>query len=82
MVLYIKSPEWLRNKRATINPQNKKDSNCFHYAVTVALNHQKIYIHPEEISKIKPHIDQYNWQDMDYTKETGKSLNKIIRQLL
>ena len=82
MVLYIKSPEWLRNKRTTINPQNKKDSNCFQYAVTVALNHQKINNHPEKISKIKPHIDQYNWEDIDYTKETGKSLNKIIRQFL
>ena len=25
----IKSPEWLINKRATINPKNKKDNNCF-----------------------------------------------------
>ena len=26
---YIKSPEWLVNKRATINPKNKKDDKCF-----------------------------------------------------
>ena len=25
----IISPEWLKNKRATINPQNKDDNNCF-----------------------------------------------------
>ena len=37
---YIKSPKWLENKRATTNPQNKKDS-CFQYAITVALNHNK-----------------------------------------
>ena len=36
---YIESPKWLRNKRATINPHNKKDDKCFQYAVTVALNH-------------------------------------------
>ena len=26
---YIKSSEWLTNKRATINPKNDKDDNCF-----------------------------------------------------
>ena len=35
---YIESPEWLRNKRATINPHNKNDDKCFQYAVTFALN--------------------------------------------
>ena len=37
---YIDSPEWLKNKRATINPQNK-DNECFKYAIKVALNHEK-----------------------------------------
>ena len=45
---YIKSPEWLRNKGATINPKNN-DENCFQYATTVALNHQNIENHPERI---------------------------------
>ena len=26
---YIDSPKWLKNKKATINPQNKKDDRCF-----------------------------------------------------
>ena len=38
---YIDSPEWLKNKRATINPKNK-DNECFKYAITVALNPEKI----------------------------------------
>ena len=38
---YIRYPEWLINKRAIINPQNKDDNNCFQYAITVALNHKK-----------------------------------------
>ena len=37
---YIDSPKWVKNKGATINPQNKKDDRCFQYAVTVALNHE------------------------------------------
>ena len=39
---YIKSPDWLVNKRATINPKNKKDNKCFQYAITIALNYNKI----------------------------------------
>ena len=50
---YIKSPEWIRNKRAAINPKNEDDNNCFHYAITIALNHQYIGDHPERISNIK-----------------------------
>ena len=38
---YIDSPEWLKNKNATINPKNN-DDNCFQYAITVALNHEQI----------------------------------------
>ena len=37
---YIEPPEWLKNKKATINPENKNDDNCFQYAITVTLNHQ------------------------------------------
>ena len=38
----IKSPEWLVNKRATINPKNIKDNKCFQYAITLSLNSNKI----------------------------------------
>ena len=62
---YIKSPEWVLNKRATINPKNK-DNNCFQYSKSVALNHQNIGNHPERISNIKPFVDQYNWKDIDF----------------
>ena len=40
--LYIEFPVWLVNKRATINPKNKKDDKCFQYALTLALNYNKI----------------------------------------
>ena len=63
---YIKSPDWIENKKATINPQNKKDDKCFQYALTVALNHEKI----------KPFIDQYNWNEIDFPS-TGKSWKKF-----
>ena len=63
---YVDSPEWIKNKKATVNPKNKKDDKCFQYALTVALNYEKIKDHPERISKIKPFIDHYNWNEIDF----------------
>ena len=45
-------------KKATINPQNKKDNKCFQYALTVTLNYEKINNNHQRISKIEPFIDQ------------------------
>ena len=36
---HIDSSEWIKNKKATINPKNKKDDKRFQYALTFALNH-------------------------------------------
>ena len=66
---YIKSPEWLKNKKATINPQNENDDNCFQYAITVALNHQNIVRDLQGISKNKPFINQYNWKRIEIPTE-------------
>ena len=66
---YIKSPEWLKNKKATINPQNENDDNCFQYAITVALNHQNIVRDLQGISKNKPLINQYNWKRIEIPTE-------------
>ena len=63
---YIESPEWLHNKRVTINTKNTKDNNCFQYAITAALNYQNINCHPERISKIRTFINNYNWKDIEF----------------
>ena len=62
---HIDSPQWLKNKKSTINPKNN-DDKCFQYAVTLALNLNSIDNHPERISKIKPFINKYNWKDIDF----------------
>ena len=69
---YIVSPEWLKTKKATVNPKNN-DDKCFQYTLTVATDHKQIKRHPERMSKIKPLIDQYNC--FSTTKKTGKNLN-------
>ena len=73
---YIESPKWLKNKKETINPKNN-DNNCFHYALTVALNYQNIKSHPERISNLKLFINKCDRIGMilNQNKKTGKSLN-------
>ena len=50
---YIHSPDWMKNKKATISPINKKDNKCFQYGVTVVLNCDKIGKNSEIIIKIE-----------------------------
>ena len=59
---YTDSPDWIKNKKSTINPVNKKDK-CFQYPVTVALNHGEINNKKKKTQrkvKIKPFINKYN----------------------
>ena len=47
-VSYIDSPDWIKNKKATINPINEKYKKCFQYDVIVVLNYEQIKkIHKE-----------------------------------
>ena len=72
---HIDSPQWLKNKKSTVNPKNH-DYKCFQYAVTLALNLDIINSHPQRISKIKPFIEQYNWKDIDFPS-TSKDWKKF-----
>ena len=38
---YNELPEWIQNKKAVINPQNK-DEECFKWAVMEALHYEEI----------------------------------------
>ena len=54
--------------KAKINPINKKDSKCFQYTVTVALNYDESKkIHKEY--KLKPFINKYNWKSINFPIE-------------
>ena len=74
---YVDSPEWLKNKRSTINPKNN-DDKYFQYALIVALNHEQIKKDPQKITKIKPFIDQYNWKDIKKTAKDFPSHKKRL----
>ena len=38
----------------------------FSIAVTVALNHEEIKKDPQRITKIKPFINKYNWEGINF----------------
>ena len=62
---YIDSPKWLKDKKSTINPRSN-DHKCFQYAIILALNLNRINKDPQRLSKIKPFIEKYNWEDIDF----------------
>ena len=72
---YIDSPKWLKDKKSTINPKNN-DDKCFQYVVTLALNLDKIKKDPQRVSKIKPFIEKYYWEDIDFPS-TSKDWKKF-----
>ena len=41
-VSYVKSPKWLANKKATVNPKHKNDNECLRWSTISALNCNKI----------------------------------------
>ena len=66
---YIDSPDWIKNKKTAINSINKKDNNCFQYAITVALNHEEMNKDPQRITKIKPFTNKHNWVGISLPSE-------------
>ena len=58
----LNSLGWLRGKKeAIIN-----NDNSFENALDDALNHQAIKTNPERISKLKPHMNKYIWEGIDF----------------
>ena len=53
---------WLRSKKEAIT----NGDNDFKNALNDALNYQIIETHPERISKLKPYISNYNWEEIEF----------------
>ena len=68
---YLDSPDWIKNKKATINLINKKDNKCFQYDVTVVLIYEERKKDPQRITKIKLFINKYNWEGINFPSEKG-----------
>ena len=79
----IIAQDWIKHKKATINPINKNDNKYLQYAIIVALNYEQIGNNPERISKTKPFINMYNWKDINFPlhKEDWNTFEKNNRSL-
>ena len=75
---YIKSPKWLENKKAVINPKNENDDECLRWSIICSLNYNEITkkILKVYLIKLKMKIKIFH-----HIKEAVEILNKIINQL-
>ena len=71
------SPDWIKQKKSKSNP-TKNDDQYFQCAAIIALNHEKIELHPERVSEIKPFINNYNLEEINYSSniQDWKKLKK------
>ena len=60
---YIKSPNWIANKGATVNPKNEKDNKSFQWSITARLNYNEIK------RKYFQHIEKLKWVDADFSSD-------------
>ena len=74
---YIKSPEWLLHKGATINPKNENDDECLRWSIICALNYNEIMKKEfENIFKKIKHEDkdfspqQIDWKNFEQNNES------------
>ena len=58
---YIMSPDWIASKKATINPKNEKDNECFKWSIIAVLNYNKIK--EKELKK----IEKFKRVDTDFS---------------
>ena len=74
------SSNWMKYKKATINPINKRDNICFQYA---ACSHVKFKFSKRSHVKLwanqkRPAENKYNWKGISYLlqKHNWKNLEK------
>ena len=76
---YMKEDEWIKHKKATINPKNK-DDKCFMYPIIIKLNHRKLGKNPGRISKkVLQQMPKYNWDNINFPAQR-KDWERFERQ--
>ena len=70
---------WLKSEKESIINGN----NDFQNALNIVLNYQNIETHPARISRLKPYINKYNWEGIEFPagskdQKTFERNNKAI----
>ena len=77
--LELCSSEWLRSKKESITSED----NCFQNALNDSLDYQRIKKDPQRTSKLRPYINQYNWEDIKFPsdKEDWKKFEQNNKEI-
>ena len=77
--LELYSTEWLRSKKESIT----NEDHCFQNALNDSLDYQRIKKNPQQIPKLKPYINQYNWKDIKFPsdKEDWKKFEQNNKEI-
>ena len=79
---------WINNIKVTTDSIHIRDKKCFQYPVTVVLNHEEIKKGLQRITKIKPFINKYDREGMNFPsrkddlKKCGKNNVTIALNVL
>lgn len=64
---YRPSSKFVRDKNATVNPQNHDDNMCFKWAITIGLNHVANTRNPGRITReLRQQAEALNWEDIAF----------------
>ena len=62
---YVETPICIRFKKAVLNPKSN-DNKSFQYSITLSLYHKEIGNNFNRIAKIKPYINNFNWNNINF----------------
>ena len=67
-------PDWKASKKATVNPKNEKDKECYKWSIIAGLNYNKI--NEKELKKLL----KFRKVDTDFSlyQRVWENLNKKI----
>ena len=78
---YIPTPEWIRNRNATVNVQND-DDRCFLYAYLAHYHSAKeMTDHPERLTSYQQFEGELNMEGVEYPVNIAGDLDKIESQV-
>ena len=61
----IETPNWIKPKKAIINPKNTHDNYCFAHSIVIALYHKQMGKNPQRIENLRPYYKHFNWEGIN-----------------
>ena len=62
---YVETPICIRFKKGVLNPKSN-DNKSFQYSITLSLYHKEVGNTFNRITKIKPYINNFNWNNINF----------------